>query len=121
VCSDTGFSRQKRLRSPEEFKRVFDEACRTSIQGLVILSRPNDLGFPRLGLAVSRKHARHAVTRNRVKRQVRESFRQHQSTLGGRDFVVLARAGIELATNLRTELDSHWGVHIQRCAKSSSL
>jgi ribonuclease P protein component len=116
------FSREQRLTSPEDFQRVFAESCRTSLPGLVVLSQPNGLEGPRLGLAISRKHVRRAVDRNRVRRQIRESFRLHQNQLGSRDFVVLARPGLEKLPSslLRAELDQHWAVHIQRCAKSSS-
>jgi hypothetical protein len=42
--------------------------------------------------------------------------------LGCRDYVVMARGGLAQlnVSDLRTELDRHWGVHIQRCARSSS-
>lgn len=35
----------------------------------------NDLGFDRLGITISRKVARRAVDRNRIKRLLRETFR----------------------------------------------
>ena len=44
-----------------------------------------------MGLAISRKSARTAVQRNRVKRIIREEFRQHQQQLGGFDVVFIAR------------------------------
>jgi ribonuclease P protein component len=67
-------------------------------------------------MAISRKVARSAVARNRIKRIVRESFRHHQSRLGGMDWVVMARAGVTQQENavLFTALQRHW----QRLASS---
>ena len=48
---------------------------------------------PRLGLAVSRKVDRRAVGRNRIKRIVREAFREHRAQLADADYVIVARPG----------------------------
>ena len=45
----------------------------------------------RLGLAVSRKVDPHAVGRNRIKRQLRDAFRQLRGTLPPGAYVVVAR------------------------------
>ncbi|MFC0676455.1 ribonuclease P protein component [Lysobacter korlensis] len=47
----------------------------------------------RLGLAVSRKVDARAVVRNRIKRQLRDSFRHHRAWLAPGDYVVVARPG----------------------------
>lgn len=62
---------------------------------MTIVVRPNGVNHPRLGLAVPRRVARRAVARNRLKRQIRESYRQHAERLGGLDVVVLANKGAE--------------------------
>lgn len=69
---------------------------------------------PRLGLAVSRKHCRAASARNRIKRIVRESFRQNKPALEGLDIVVLNQAAAARGSNrqLFDSLDGHW----RRCA-----
>jgi len=54
---------------------------------------PNSLAYPRLALVVSKRFAPRAVTRNRIRRLIREAFRLQQVGLGGSDCVVrLARA-----------------------------
>lgn len=65
------------------------------------------LDQPRLGLAISKKHARRAVDRNRIKRIAREAFRVRRRSLAAVDIVVLSRAGIAAADSreLRLELD----------------
>ena len=72
--------------------------------------RPNDLGYPRIGFAVSARRISSAVARNRVRRLARESFRQKQAELGAVDLVIMARADAGNASNteLFRSLDKHW-------------
>ena len=109
--------RRARLTRAAEFEAVFADSIRSSGGGLVVLARPNDLGYPRLGLAVSRRAMRRAVDRNRIKRLIRESFRCEQSALGSMDYVVLARPGLEQQDNRRVfqTLERHWQKIKARC------
>ena len=60
----------------------------------VVLYAPNGLGRSRLGVTVSKRVGR-AVTRNRVKRLVREHFRQHKGLFSDSyDVNVIAKGGI---------------------------
>lgn len=74
-----------------------------------MLARSNEMDAARLGLAISKRAAKKAVDRNKLKRLARESFRQ-QAELPAGDFVVLARPGA--ASNpgpvLRASLDRHF-------------
>lgn len=85
-----------------------------------VYSTSNQLPHPRLGITVSRKVSPRAVVRNRIKRQVRESFRQHHGALPGVDVVVIARGHAAGSDNsaLRRALDQHWGRIIGLCKKS---
>ena len=89
VGSGSGFPRERRLRTWKEFGRVFADPVRSSDRFFTILARPNDVGMARLGLAISRKAAKRAVDRNRLKRIAREVFRH--KTLPAWDYVVTAR------------------------------
>ncbi len=72
--------------------------------------RANELGQARLGLAISKRVAKRAVERNRIKRLVRESFRRVRHRLPAVDVMVMAReqaAGVPGPELLR-ELDRLW-------------
>lgn len=92
--SDFAFGKPLRLLNAAQFKAVFDDApVRAAQPQFLILSRPNGLDHPRLGLVIAKKHVRNATDRNRIKRIVRETFRLQQHQLFPLDTVVLARAG----------------------------
>ena len=70
----------------------------------------NDKGWPRLGLAVAVRTAGGGVERNRIRRIIRESFRQHQYELPAVDLIVSARGRARDATGaeLRESLSALW-------------
>ena len=70
------FPLRARLVKSIEFNRVFVNAVVSSDHCFKVLARRNEGDYSRLGMAVSRKVDRHAVGRNRIKRVIRESFRQ---------------------------------------------
>lgn len=95
------FSRHKRLLIPRQFKAVFDSpGGKIPGKNVLLLARENGLNHPRLGLVIGKKSVKLSVERNRLKRLIRESFRQHQSLLGGWDIVVVARKGFAEAENV---------------------
>ena len=87
---------------------------------MTVLATPNSRKVARLGLVISRKAAGSAVARNRIKRQVRESFRHWQEQLGSLDIVVIGRAGIAKQPNrdLAQALEKIWTRLMDSCAGS---
>ena len=75
-----------------------------------VLTTDNHGHAARLGLAIAKKHCKLAVSRNRLKRIVRESFRQHREQLAGLDIVVMNQPGTHKADNraLFNSLAQHW-------------
>ena len=60
-------------------------------------------------MALGKKRIRRAVARNRIKRLVWESFRQHANALDGLDIVVLCRCGGDAGNReLLCSLAQHW-------------
>lgn len=90
---DLHFRSRHRLTHAREFAAVYDAKLRKSRGPITIFTLPNTLGHCRLGLSVGSRVG-NAVTRNRVKRLLREAFRLEQHVLagiGGFDLVVTVR------------------------------
>lgn len=106
IPSPLRFPKTARLRAAPEFQAVFKMGLKRSgvFFRLYFLVRP-DSEQARLGLAVPKKMAPLAVTRNRIKRICRETFRQRQARMIG-DIVLVAQARAKTATpdQLRDEL-----------------
>jgi ribonuclease P protein component len=62
-----------------------------------IWSKPNDLARARLGVVVAKKVERRAVGRNRIKRMVRETFRQQAAGIMAVDLIVRAKQPVRRA------------------------
>jgi ribonuclease P protein component len=109
--SSAVFTSKKKLTKATEFKRVFKNPVVSSDACFRILARAGEDSGLRLGMAVSRHVDKKAVGRNRIKRVVRESFRQHFSGLEKHiDVVVLPRRESATICNkeLFSSLQSHW-------------
>jgi len=112
-----GFVRRSRLLTPSQFDAVYATRQRVVDGCFSINAVRNTLGYPRLGLSIGSKAAGNSVERNRVKRQVRESFRKEAGTLPALDLVVGARNGVRTAHNarLRESLAALWTEIRKRC------
>ncbi|MDT8319359.1 MAG: ribonuclease P protein component [Xanthomonadales bacterium] len=112
AAAPAAFPRSARLLKPRDFQRVFARPRVCSDAYFKLLTRDNDAGQTRIGMAVSKRVDRHAVGRNRIKRIVRESFRHWRAdrrqtaleatgnhTSPGQDIVVLARPPAAMASN----------------------
>jgi ribonuclease P protein component len=93
---DQRFRWDERLHRKQDFTRIYKEGRRFSFSGLSawILKRQEGETFqkPRLGLAIPKAYG-NAVTRNRLKRLIREVFRLNKEKLPpGVDMVFSARS-----------------------------
>jgi len=112
-----GFGREKRLLTPRQFKAVFDSPSgKAPGKSVLLLARNNELDHSRLGLVIGKKSVKLSVERNRLKRQIRDSFRLNQDNLVGWDIVVVARKGLGDLQN--AELAQQFGKLWKRLARS---
>jgi ribonuclease P protein component len=83
------FPKAKRLITNRQFKAVLDRNLRVS-NGLITLAMAeNDRGYPRLGVSVPKSFGP-AAARNRLKRLLREAFRQGQNGIPtGFDYLLM--------------------------------
>lgn len=104
------FSRKRRLVNQAEYDSVFSKAKKVNKKHLLALYRTNSHDFARLGIIVGKKTAKSAVTRNQIKRAIRESFRAKKDQINAIDIIVLARQGCGslTKTELREEMDQLW-------------
>lgn len=105
-----GLPRETRLRQASDFAALRSSSGRFGGRCFYLRYRANGLPHARLGLAISKRVSKRAVERNRIKRLLRESFRQIRSRLPAVDVVVMAReqtAGLPGA-ELLAEAEAMW-------------
>ncbi len=88
--------RRHRLSRSRDFDAVYRHGRSVSSRFLVLysFSREPEAGPPRLGIAVP-KHVGSAVARNRIKRQLREVWRELVPALEpASDYVLIVRPGL---------------------------
>jgi len=98
-AQDARFPPAARVLTSAGFERVFKHGRRTAAPQMALHVLADDEGGARLGLVVSRKVDKRAVGRNRIKRVVREYFRQRRPQLQPGAYVILARAEARQADN----------------------
>lgn len=83
------FPKKKRLVSNKQFKAILARRVRVSDGLLTLYIAENNCGYPRLGISVSKSYGS-AVVRNRLKRLMREVFRQSQDSIpAGYDYLLM--------------------------------
>jgi ribonuclease P protein component len=96
-------TRRSRLSRSRDFDAVYRNGKSVSTRYLTLYAFPRpeeEDDDSRLGLAVSRQVGS-AVTRNRLKRRLRAAFEQLADVPSGRDYVLIARAGLAEAAESR--------------------
>ncbi len=78
MAPSLSFTKEDRLKSPVDFKRVCSKGKRVRTRSFVVYALPNGLKNPRLGLTVSARTA-NSPGRARIKRHLREFFRLNKT------------------------------------------
>lgn len=86
------FPKKVRLLRRSEFTSVAASAHKRHTPNFIIVYGRNELLHPRIGITVS-KRVGNAVCRNRLKRFIREFFRNNQELFTRSDFNIIARSG----------------------------
>lgn len=109
------FGPAARLHRPSEFAAAL-KGRRIARGALLVVSTPREQpeadASARLGMIIAKRFAPHAVTRNTIKRVIRESFRQRRDDLPPRDFVFRLHGPVgsvtltELKKQVRAEVET---------------
>lgn len=84
------YGKSARLLKRADFLRLTSAQNKKSCKGFLVVWEANGLSNVRLGITVSKKVGC-AVVRNRIKRYVREFFRQNDFQLPQIDMIIIAR------------------------------
>ena len=80
--------KQAKMIKTDDFSSVFNFRKRFSLKYLVMHYQPNSLQRARLGLVVGKKTAKLAVSRNYMRRVLREFFRLNQHDICHVDLII---------------------------------
>jgi ribonuclease P protein component len=84
-------NKQQRIKKNKEFQRVFKKGKSFANRQFIVYVLKSDQPEFRLGLSVSKKVG-NAVTRNRVKRYIRQTFLEiKEDVMPNADYVIIAR------------------------------
>jgi ribonuclease P protein component len=87
-----GMKKRNRIKKNKDFQKVFQKGKSMANRQFVIymLDQPDIKDF-RIGLSVSKKIG-NAVTRNKVKRLIRQVFLEEKDNIAkGKDYIIIAR------------------------------
>ena len=114
---DSRFQKDQRLLNARQFQNVFDHVdCKQSGKYFTFLSASSQQAKQRLGLVIAKKHIPLSVNRNKIKRAIREVFRQPldqkpaTTEITSFDVIVLAKSSANHldAAQLNKELKKQW-------------
>ncbi|HEY5973632.1 MAG TPA: ribonuclease P protein component [Geobacteraceae bacterium] len=91
------FSKAEHLRKRGEFLRLAAVGRSVKATHFLVVRGTSTASVTRLGITVSRRVG-NAVVRNRLKRLVREFFRQHKTLFPPGDYNIIARQGAATLT-----------------------
>ncbi len=96
--SDNRFPKDNRLRREADFSRVYEKGRRASGNYFVFYLLQKEESKPRIGI-VTPKYIGKAVTRNQIKRIIRESFRKNKEKFEGYDLIVKPKEKVNELSN----------------------
>jgi ribonuclease P protein component len=104
---DEGFPKRERVRRGEDFTRILREGARAPGRYVTAhwLATGGETDRNRVGVAVG-KRLGDAAVRNRVKRQLRESYRRNKRELPCRGFAIIFRASQDAVGRSTAEIEA---------------
>ena len=108
--SENRFQKNRRIRRKQDFQKVIRNKKKAYSKNTIITYAKNDVGFARIGISVSKKCG-NAVKRNKIKRTIREIFRNSDfMKKTSIDVIVSMKRGRDISEKnvLAKELETIW-------------
>ena len=101
---------KRSIPSREGFQDIFSKPDKKfSTSNLLVLTKGNDYGYARIGVAIRKKDTKLAVDRNNIKRKIKGSFLSKVLELPAKDFVVYVKKNLTgKEKDLQKDLDIIW-------------
>ena len=101
---------KRSISSKEGFQEIFTSPDKKySTKNILVLSKTNEHGFARIGVAIRKKDTKLAVDRNNIKRKIKGSFLSKVLELPPKDFVVYVKKNLKgKEKDLKKDLDDIW-------------
>ncbi|WP_230657055.1 ribonuclease P protein component [Psychrobacter sp. I-STPA10] len=118
------YPKTHRLLTSAHYKHVFDNVCYKVHQPHIMAFVSNtDSEYPRLGLAITKKKLKTAVSRNLVKRLIKERFRHYAPQLLAADMVfILKKPTTELSNQqITAQVDAIFAKILQKQAQKQTV
>nr|WP_189401766.1 ribonuclease P protein component [Arenicella chitinivorans] len=101
------------MKKPAEFHHVYQNKQwgNSRLFSFNVVARPASVATARLGVTVSKKVSKSAVSRNQIKRLIKEFYRINQHDLMAVDLVITAKPPCANASQLErwSDLQALWG------------
>ena len=101
---------KRSIPSKEGFQEIFSSPDKKfSTKNVLVLSKANEHGFARIGVAIRKKDTKLAVDRNNIKRKIKGSFLLKVLELPPIDFVVYVKKNLKgKEKDLQKDLEDIW-------------
>ena len=101
---------KRSIPSKEGFQEIFSSPDKKySTKNVLVLSKTNEHGLARIGVAIRKKDTKLAVDRNNIKRKIKGSFLSKVLELPPRDFVVYVKKNLKgKEKDLQKDLEDIW-------------
>ena len=101
---------KRSIPSKEGFQEIFSSPDKKySTKNILVLSKTNEHGLARIGVAIRKKDTKLAVDRNNIKRKIKGSFLAKVLELPPRDFVVYVKCNMTgKEEELKKDLNKAW-------------
>jgi len=102
MISDEKFGKREHLLKSADFRAVYKNGASSRRNSAILYCLPNKLCYNRIGFSISSRNVKNAVSRNAMRRKLREIFRHNKKNVKqGFDIVMVVKKEFARNTSYR--------------------